>query len=287
LDKLRGLSLFSGIGGIDLAIEPWVDTVAYCEADRYAQAVLLSRMAEGQLPNAPIWNDVTTLTAKHFGEQRIDIIFGGSPCQDISLAGLQRGLEGSRSRLFYEIIRLAKEIQPTFIFLENVPSMRTKGLDSVGWELANAGYDCRWTSITASETGAPHKRDRWFLLGYSEHFGQLASQKSGSLDEGEDSNETREKETCQFERSSIESETMGLTTNTLCEGLEGSNKYNPSLKVSAGFGQWIGQTDWWETESGICRVADGVPSRVDRIKCLGNGVVPRQVRQAFKELMGL
>jgi DNA (cytosine-5)-methyltransferase 1 len=273
VDKLRGLSLFSGIGGIDLALEPWVETVAYCEADRYAQAVLLSQMSEGQL--------------QHFGEQRIDIIFGGSPCQDLSISGLRKGLEGSRSRLFYEIVRLAKESQSPFIFLENVPGIRTKGLDTVGWELANAGYDCRWTSITASETGAPHKRDRWFLLGYSQHFGQLATEKSGSANQGEDSNETWAQETVESERPGLKPETMGSTANTLCKGLERSDSGQSALTHSTRFGQWIGKTDWWETESGICRVADGVPSRVDRIKCLGNTVVPRQVRQAFQELMGL
>lgn len=160
--KLHGLDCFSGIGGLSKALEPWVETVAYCERDPYAQGVLLSRMLEGALDAAPIWDDVSTLRGSML--PRIDIIFGGFPCQDISVAGDGAGLEGKRSGLFFEVVRLVEETKATFVFLENVPAIRARGLDVVVEELAKLGYDCRWTTLSAQEVGAPHLRERWFLL---------------------------------------------------------------------------------------------------------------------------
>ena len=138
LRRLNGLDLFSGIGGNSIGLNEYVNTIAYCEADRHAQAVLLSRMGDGHLSKAPIWDDITTLTGAHF-DIPIDIIIGGFPCQDISVAGKGAGLAGERSGLFFEIVRLAKEIKPTFLFLENVPAIRTRGLDTVIQEFTEIG----------------------------------------------------------------------------------------------------------------------------------------------------
>src|SRR5580693_6905745 len=99
---MNGLSLFSGIGGIDKALEGYVEPILYCENDRYAQGVLLSRMATGDLPLAPIWDDVTTLCGDDL-PAKPEIIYGGFPCQDISVAGRGIGLAGKRSGLFFEI----------------------------------------------------------------------------------------------------------------------------------------------------------------------------------------
>src|SRR5438309_5214628 len=107
---MYGLDLFSGIGGITKALEGYVTPVAYCENDRDAQAVLLSRMATGDLPLAPIWDDVATLRSTYIPS--VDIIYGGFPCQDISVAGRGKGLAGKRSGLFFEIVRLCGEIRP-------------------------------------------------------------------------------------------------------------------------------------------------------------------------------
>lgn len=163
---MNGLDLFSGIGGISLALKPWVRTVAYCERDRYAQGVLLSRMRDGLLERAPIWDDVSTLRAELFGVP-IDVISGGFPCQDLSVAGAGAGLEGSRSGLFFHIVRLARELRPSFIFLENVPAIAVRGLDRVLLEFTALGYDCRWTVVSAAEVGAPHLRERWWLLAHA------------------------------------------------------------------------------------------------------------------------
>ena len=164
---IYGLDLFSGIGGLSLALSPWVKPIAYCEKDRYAQSVLLSRMQHNEISTAPIWDDITTLLPSMLPRHGIDIIYGGFPCQDISVAGNGKGLEGERSGLFFEIMRLAKEIKPQFIFLENVPAIRTRGLGTVIQEFTSAGYDCRWGCLSAYDVGAPHFRERWFLLAFN------------------------------------------------------------------------------------------------------------------------
>lgn len=161
--KASCLSLFSGIGGIDLALQPWCRTVAYCESDKYAQAVLFERMQSGDLDRAPIWDDVRTLKAEHMPE-RIDIIAGGFPCQDLSVAGAGKGLDGERSGLFWQVYRLAQEIRPAFLFLENVPAIRARGAATVIGALADLGFDCRWDVLSAFDVGAPHRRDRWWML---------------------------------------------------------------------------------------------------------------------------
>src|ERR1700678_3480088 len=108
---MNGLSLFSGIGGIDVALSEYVRPIGYCEIDPFCQGVLLSRMADGLLPKAGIWDDISTLRSCHIGPY-CDIIYGGFPCQDISIAGNGKGLAGERSGLFFQIMRLAQEIKP-------------------------------------------------------------------------------------------------------------------------------------------------------------------------------
>lgn len=232
--KLYGLDLFSGYGGITLGLSTWVRPIAYCEIDPYARSILLSRMSQGALPIAPVWDDVQTLGRNDL-PIRPNIIYGGFPCQDLSAAGLGAGLEGKRSGLFYEIARLTKELNPQFVFLENVTAIRTRGLSSVVGTLTEMGYDCRWTCISAASVGAPHKRERWFLL----------------------------------------------ASNTNGAGLEGLVK---SEQHTCKHGT---KPKWFETEPNVGRMAYGVARRVDRIKALGNGVVPAQVEKAFKMLVGL
>ena len=159
--SLNGLDLFSGIGGISIALSKWVRPIAYCEIDRYAQAVLLSRMHKGEISYAPIWDDVRTLRGEMLPS--VDIISGGFPCQDISVAGHGVGLEGKRSGLFFQILRISDELKPAFLFLENVPAIRTRGAERVGKELASRGYDCRWDVVPAAEVAAQFEGQRWFL----------------------------------------------------------------------------------------------------------------------------
>lgn len=256
---INGLDLFTGIGGLTLALSDWVKPVAYCEIDRYAQGVIRSRIAEGYLPFAMILDDVRKIDGNDF-KGKVDIIYGGFPCQDISVAGNGKGLAGQRSGLFFEIMRLAKEIEPSFIFLENVPAIRLRGLSEVGHQLANLGYDCRWLSLSAQEIGAPHKRERWFMLGYANH--------------------KREGEKSEVSRGQTTEPHRGFVADTDSNG--GGRISRPEQTGR----QKIDHGSWWASEPAVGRMANGIPHRLDRIKCLGNGVVPIQAKEAFKRLIG-
>ena len=264
LKVLNGLDLFSGIGGIGLALSPWVRTVAYCEQDRYAQAVLMSRMRAGDIDRAPIWDDVRTLRGDMLGG--IDIIFGGFPCQDISVAGTGKGLEGKRSGLFFEIMRLVDEVRPAFVFLENVPAIRTRGLNRVIYEFTARGYDCRWTVLSAASVGAPHLRERWFLLAHADRI-KLRNSESG--------------------RPSGLSPITG--NHGAKESLADANGLRKLSEHETGelAPNWACDRSWWSSEPDVGRVAHGVPARVDRTRCLGNTVVPLQARTAFTRLLGI
>lgn len=156
------LDLFSGIGGFSLGLErAGMKTIAFCEIDKKAQLVLRKHW-----PNVPIFEDVSTLKKEDLNEQ-VDVICGGFPCQDISLAGRGAGLEGARSGLWYEFHRLIKEIKPRYAIIENVSALRSRGLDKVLGSLAEIGYDAEWNCIPASAVGAPHQRDRIWIVAHT------------------------------------------------------------------------------------------------------------------------
>jgi len=247
-----GLSLFTGYGGIDLALNEYLTGVtAYVEIEEYCQKIIANRMADGLLHRAPIFADVKNVEGE---TGTADIIFGGFPCQDISVAGNGKGLAGERSGLFFEIIRLTKEIRPDFVFLENVPAIRTRGLEQVIKAFTEIGYGCRWTMLSASSVGALHKRERWFLLANSTGEG-LSSRRQSKLIESHAKNET---------------------------GLEPKPERRRSIGLNS-----LMQKKHWETEPSVGRVVNGFTGRVDRIKALGNGVVPLQVKIAFELLIGM
>lgn len=278
---LNGLSLFSGIGGLDVALLDYVRAIAYCEIDSYCQGMLFSRMADDSIDKAPIWSDIRTLQGVFIAPE-IDIIYGGFPCQDISIAGHGKGLAGERSGLFFEIVRLAKEIKPKFIFLENVPAITSRGGLTVVRSIAEMGYDCRWCVISAASVGALHRRERWFLLGYSQHNGSYGIEKRGSTKASVHSCEKGQNETSQFERASsskvLASESMA-DSGFMCERCEDESKRSSFHDPRC--------CRFWETEPDVDRVADGIPQRVERIRALGNAVVPKQAKEAFQILMGL
>lgn len=275
------MDLFSGIGGISLALQEWVRPIAYCEIERYAQGVLLSRMSEGELPRAPIWDDVRTLDGKKL-RGLVDIIYGGFPCQDISVAGRGKGLAGERSGLFFEIVRLAEEIKPTFIYLENVPAIRTRGLETVIRELSDQGYDCRWCDLSAAEVGAPHKRNRWWLLGYSEHYGSLAIEEQRSLNPAISYNTQGTDKTSESERTG----SSRMLAGEFIPYADGTRCQEQRREVSAQQEQQAVKCgSEWTIEPSVGRVANGVSNRVDRIRSLGNAVVPLQAKVAFEYLL--
>jgi DNA (cytosine-5)-methyltransferase 1 len=272
---LNGLDLFSGIGGISIALSDWVRPIAYCEIDAYCQGVLLSRMANRELASAPIWDDIRTLSPSSC----IDIIYGGFPCQDISVAGLGKGLAGERSGLFYEVVRLAKEIKPKFIFLENVPAISMRGGLQIVKEITEMGYDCRWCVISAASVGALHKRERWFLLAHArsqglEGFGTrtIGTSEKESLPSGGCNDGNTDSESSQQTNSSTESE----------QAKGGARRGSTGQHWP-----FESREHWQETVCGVCRTSDGVQFQVDRLKSLGNSVVPIQAKEAFKILMGI
>ena len=164
---MRALDLFSGIGGFSLALRPWATTVAYCEIDPDARAVLAANMVRGALARAPVYEDVTKLRASDVAHLRPNIITAGFPCQDVSCASRNpKGVMGSRSRLFLEVARLARTSPSvSHVFLENSACIRTRGMDKVLAALRDAGMShIAYGVYSAAEVGAQHDRRRWFCL---------------------------------------------------------------------------------------------------------------------------
>ena len=161
--KLNVLDLFSGIGGFSLGLDRTggFRTVAFCEIEPYAQKVLAKNW-----PGIPIYDDVRELTSEKLKADGIivDVITGGFPCQDISHAGKGAGIEGERSGLWSEIARLIGELRPRYAIMENVSALLGRGLDVVLSDLAEVGYDAEWHCIPASHVGAPHIRDRIWIV---------------------------------------------------------------------------------------------------------------------------
>ena len=179
------ISLFSGAGGLDLAAR-WagIRTVCYVERESYAQAVLMSNFRRGWLDEAPIWDDVCTFKGKPW--RGVDVVFGGFPCQDVSYAGRGRGLrKGTRSGLWIQYARIIREVRPRVVIVENVPGLMRRGLARVLGDLAAAGYDARWEVVSAASVGAPHKRERIFIVAHARHAESSGRLVSASRDEGQ------------------------------------------------------------------------------------------------------
>ncbi len=254
---LKVLDLFSGIGGFSLGLERTggFRTVAFCESNDYARAVLAKHW-----PDVPRYSDIRELRYSDLTRDGIshpDVLCGGFPCQDISVAGRNAGIGGSRSGLWSEYARLIDEIRPNFVIIENVSVLRSRGLDQVLGQLAALGYDAEWHCIPASTVGAPHQRDRVWVVAYT--------------------NKTRRpwlgppqpKEWRDNPVSVGPSETMAhayLPRLAFGESLQSYSRKEQSSVIGS---------DWWAFEPNICRVAHGVPSRVDRLTCLGNAIVPQ------------
>lgn len=266
---MYGLDLFSGIGGLTKALEGYVTPVAYCENDRYAQATLLSRMSSGDIPMAPIWDDVRTLHAS--SGLSIDIIYGGFPCQDISVAGRGDGLGGKRSGLFFEVARLVREIRPRFVFLENVAAITVRGSERVVGELCGLRYDCRWGVLSASDVGANHQRDRWWLMarnsdGRNEgEIGEMEKRKNSKpsriCDEMADSQGAISKRLSK--RTKQKHTLSGITGNVgNTAGQRLSNRPEFSIGQQEAK-QKSKRSNWWSVEPNVGRVASRLPAWLD------------------------
>ena len=305
--KLKHLDLFSGIGGFSLGLEATggFETVAFCDIDKYSKKVL-----KKQWPNVKQYEDIKELNygrLKADGIGPIDIITGGYPCQPFSVAGRKKGEEDPR-HLWPEYFRLIKELRPSWVIGENVSGHIKLGLDTVLENLESEGYSARTFSISASSVGAKHQRERiWIVANTRQHGGRI--EPTGNTEStGRGSLETTERSanTDTISRSSKGEETLansvelGLekhghseTTESIkrgetmadtnVEGRQGrihrrQNKEWESQqryfgRNSAAHGQQ--EQNWWDTEPELGRVAHGIPNRVDRLKGLGNSLVPQ------------
>jgi DNA (cytosine-5)-methyltransferase 1 len=165
MTKLRVLDLFSGIGGFSLGLDRagGFETVAFCEIEPFCQKVLAKHW-----PGVPIYEDVRALTADTLARDGIgvDVICGGFPCQDVSRAGHRAGIDGERSGLWSQFSRLIGEIRPRFVIVENVAALLDDGMHRVCGDLAGLGYNAEWSTVSACSVGAPHMRQRVFIVAY-------------------------------------------------------------------------------------------------------------------------
>lgn len=251
----RILDIFSGIGGFSLGLErAGMRTVAFCEIDPYCRAVLAKHW-----PNVPCYDDVRTLTAERLAADGIvpDVICGGFPCQDISVAGKGAGLAGERSGLWSEYARLIGEVRPAYVIVENVSALRSRGLSRVLGDLAALWYDAEWHCIPASAVGAPHQRDRiWIIANPCDGGQRQLLQSLGELGG------------CTETDAGGDGEVRALA----------DARREPSQVSLAGRLAAVAipqRHSWWATEPGVDRVAHGISSRVDRLRSLGNAVVPQ------------
>lgn len=229
---MKFISLFAGIGGLDLGLErAGFECVAQVEINEFALKVLQKHWA-----SVPKYKDVRDVGKENL--PTADLICGGFPCQDVSLIGQRAGLEGKRSTLWSEFYRIVCEIRPRWVVIENVTGLFTSDdgrfFTKILWELSQVGYYAEWDTVPASAFGAPHRRDRVFIVAYS---------KSGGL-----------QGSGQFEVSPRSSETWIFPQS-------------PRVYLDS-------RASRWSDESRVSRISNGVPNRVDRIKSTGNAVVP-------------
>jgi len=227
-------SLFAGIGGIDLGFDRAGMRCGWqVENNSYAKRVL-----EKHWPGVRRWDDVRTFPPEPVDEWRVDVIAGGFPCQDISRAGRGAGITGEQSGLFAELLRTVRTLRPRIVVLENVAALLFRGLGDVLGNLAALGYDTEHHCLPAAHFGAPHIRDRVFVMAHTDGAGLPIP----------------------------ELETIFRA------GREGKGRTAP-------------QCSWWRTEPDVGRVANGVPNRVDRLRCLGNAVVPQVAEYVGRQIV--
>lgn len=260
--KLKVLDIFSGIGGFSLGLERTggFETVAFCEIDPFCRRVLAKHW-----PNVPVFEDVKDLSADAVGH--VDIICGGFPCQDISLAGEGKGLDGERSGLWREIARLVGEIRPRYVFVENVAALLSRGMGTVLGDLATLGYDAEWHCIPAAALGAQHIRDRIWIVAYPDKVRELQPQ-GGQQDQRRRAGHGPVPAVSDPDPSRY---TGGVQAGTNATDDGGKQ---PRLRLAVGTAPRIPR-DYWDYQPVLGRGVHGVPNRVDRIAALGNAVVPQ------------
>lgn len=264
---LTHLSLFSGIGGLDLAAE-WAgfETVGQCEFADYPTKVL-----EKHWPDVPRWRDIRTLTKESFyertGLRTVDVISGGFPCQPFSVAGKQKG-KGDDRYLWPEMLRVIRELRPHCVVGENVPGILRIAAGQVVKDLEQAGYHVVVLCFEAAAVGAWHRRARVFFVAYADGERPQGRKQHGAPKTGEGTGEPAPHWT-----TGKRGETLH---NTVRGGCDGNDRRKESQELADG--------RCWAVEPDVGRVVARLSHRVDRLKCLGNAVVPQQAYPIFRAL---
>ena len=262
------LDLFSGIGGFSLGLQrAGMKTIAFCEIDKYCQKVL-----KKNFPDIPIYDDVCKLNGSDINEP-VDLICGGFPCQPFSFAGKRLGAEDDR-HLWPEYLRLIQELKPTWIIGENVAGLINMGLDNVLSDLEGAGYSSRTFVIPAVAVDAKHRRDRLWIVGYSNLY--VRGEQRNFLPHANDRGIRRGEQ--QSESTQETHGKLAYTTSIRQQGqreFEQRSSSTPDKKRQTNTTFSIGIKSEWSIEPELGRVAHGIPHRMDRLKGLGNAVVPQ------------
>jgi len=263
-------SLFAGIGGFDLGFERCgMECKWQVEINDYAQKVLAKHW-----PAVHRERDIRECSARNL--DWVDVIAGGFPCQDISYAGLGAGLDGERSGLFFEAIRLVSELQPRAVVLENVAALLTRGLDRVLGTLAEIGYDAEWHCIPAAYVGAPHIRDRVFVIAiHSNPENSYARQPHKRNAKRSGANSPQKRQRLRNQPSGLGSIVADSNKHIPCQ--ERLQRSGELLRIGGDTQEDFrrGLASNWAIEPDVGRVAHGIPNRVDRLRGLGNAVVPQ------------
>lgn len=284
-------SLFSGIGGFELGLErsiPGAYTAWQVEKEEYCQKVLSKRW-----PDAKIFDDVRTINKNNV--EKVDILCGGFPCQDISLAGTGGGINAKRSGLWWEFHRIINELQPRAAIMENVPAITFRGLGAVSGSLSEIGYDCEWCVISAAQFGAPHRRKRWFCVAYPHSTNQTITRTTTKSEIFS----TIRKTIIQSENKCTGEENTGgkniqhirwpniseTSPHPGCKRFqEYPNQHQQTIRETSSMSEYShwrnSHSEWnywkeYQAPSAVCRVDDGIPNRVDRLRALGNAIVPQ------------
>ena len=297
---MNELALFAGAGGGILGghLLGW-RTVCAVERDAYAAQILAQRQNDGCLRPFPIWSDVTTFDGRPW-RGLVDVVSGGFPCQDISAAGRGAGLSGQRSGLWSEMARVIGEVRPRYVYVENSPMLTSRGLGVVLGDLAEMGFDAEWGVVSAADTGAPHLRERIWIV---------ASQCGGRLDDLADPTSSGLATGGVGGRNEADGHVLHMQPDHRSQDVAyaggATRERNASTLLGAeagmgGEGQYDGhhlerpatsrrrERAWdgrsWPVEPGLGRVVDGVAHRVDRLKAIGNGQVSRVAAAAWELL---
>lgn len=301
-----GLALCAGIGGLELgvrlALGPRYHCVGYVERDAYAAAALVARMEDQTLDRAPVWDDLASFPSALY-RGAVDLVTAGFPCQPFSVAGSRRGTEDERW-LWPDIARIVRVVGPELVFLENVPGLAAHGLGHVLGELAACGYDAEWDVFSAADVGAPQLRRRLFLLAWrvpdardaiAGDVGEAMADADGTGLEG-----WRPERECGDERAARPGraevgdadrrrrEVERLPQHTDERSTRGDLALGPGDDERFFWPPGPSDTEGWSRYPGpqpvVRRGTDGTASRVDRLRCLGNAVVPLVAARALRSL---